>query len=245
MCTVTVIDLPDGGWRVACNRDELRSRPLAKPPESSQRHNIEAVYPIDAQSGGTWIGVNQAGLLATLLNVNPYEPASVPPDAPSRGELVPKLLAESQVPAALRLLGQLDLRSYAPFRLVLLDEAHVVTVRQVHGDLTISPLEPRDRALFYTSSGLGDHLVEKQRSELFRSWSRQSWDADRQDEFHAHRWLEWPELSVNMSRKDALTVSYTTVTITSRSISMRYHPGQPDVGGEDFQTQLVRQESRT
>lgn len=240
MCTVTVIDLPDAGWRVACNRDELRSRPPATPPTVSEVHGTAALFPRDNPSGGTWLGVNPFGLVATLLNVNPFEPVEMPADAPSRGEIIPLLLDAENVPAALRSIAEHGLTAYAPFRLVLLDDTHVVTVRQLRGAVDISPLEPRDRPLMYTSSGLGDHLVEGQRTDLFREWSRQRWNAARQDAFHAHSWEEWPELSVNMSRTDACTVSFATVTVTSEQVTMDYHAGAPHVAGKETQHQMAR-----
>ena len=240
MCTVTVINLPDAGWRVACNRDEQRSRPLATPPNVTDIAGVPTLFPTDNPSGGTWLGANAHGLVATLLNVNPFEPVETPANASSRGEIIPLLLAAENVPTALRLIARRDLSAYAPFCLVLLDDENVVTVRQVRGEVEFSPLEPRDRPLFYTSSGLGDHLVEGQRRELFKGWSKKRWDAARQDAFHSHAWIEWPELSVNMSRSDACTVSFSTVAITPKNVTMNYHAGAPDAAAEETQLQLSR-----
>jgi hypothetical protein len=240
MCTVTVINLPDGCWRVACNRDEQRSRPVALPPDAATVSGVPAVYPIDQPAGGTWIGANARGFVATVLNVNPFEPIEASPHAPSRGTLIPEILGEASVPAALRQVGRLDLSGFAPFRLVLMDDEHIAVVRQVCGSVEISPLQPRDQALIFTSSGLGDHLVEDRRAQLFRKWSRRPWTSEHQDDFHRHRWDDWPELSVNMARVDACTVSTTVVDITPETVSMRYHGAAPDDPADDVTRQLPR-----
>ncbi|MFG0251809.1 MAG: hypothetical protein ACF8NJ_02930, partial [Phycisphaerales bacterium JB038] len=76
MCTVTVIPLAAsddgaGGYRMACNRDELRTRPEALPPVQRTYGDRRAWLPVDPVSDGTWIGLNEVGLALTLLNGNP------------------------------------------------------------------------------------------------------------------------------------------------------------------------------
>ncbi|MHB1157665.1 MAG: NRDE family protein [Phycisphaerales bacterium] len=74
MCTVTIVpgDGTGGGksFRIVMNRDELRTRPIARPPRLRRCGSHQAIMPIDTDSGGTWIAVNDAGLAAMLLNVN-------------------------------------------------------------------------------------------------------------------------------------------------------------------------------
>ena len=68
MCTVTIIPVDQGGFRLVSNRDELRTRPHAQPP-SLQRTpgGGEGLWPVDAGAGGTWIAATRAGLALTLL----------------------------------------------------------------------------------------------------------------------------------------------------------------------------------
>ena len=76
-----------------------------------------------------------------------------------------------------------------------------------------------------TSSGLGDHLVEGPRHDLFDKGFNGSTDwVASQDRFHAHRWLEHPKLSVCMSRTDASTVSRTIIELRSAHASLTYTP---------------------
>jgi hypothetical protein len=79
--------------------------------------------------------------------------------------------------------------------------------------------------LMFTSSGLGDHLVEPPRRELFERSFEDLDGADVatvQDAFHRHRWPDRPELSVCTSRHDAQTVSHTVVELLPDDVRMTY-----------------------
>jgi len=81
-----------------------------------------------------------------------------------------------------------------------------------------------DRPRMLTSSSLGDSVVERPRRELFEqvfATDQESW-LGAQARFHSHRWPDRPEISVNMSRPDAKTVSQSWVTVSSRTIQFRY-----------------------
>ena len=81
----------------------------------------------------------------------------------------------------------------------------------------------------FTSSGLGDELVESPRRELFdRMITFGECSRQRQDEFHRHSWPDRPYLSVCMRRTDAATRSYTVIETWPGGASMRHHGGAPD-----------------
>src|SRR5260221_8549439 len=116
MCTVSIVPSPDG-CRVVCNRDERRTRPAARAPRAWPTEVSWATYPQDPVSGGTWIGVNDDGLVVALLN------RTATPDverrAPlSRGSIVPRLLACASIAQAAKAYASLDVRQFEPFRLV-------------------------------------------------------------------------------------------------------------------------------
>ncbi|MFQ6673216.1 MAG: NRDE family protein [Fidelibacterota bacterium] len=69
MCTLTVRFDPEDNVPVivAANRDELYSR-LSAPPSVIQT-NPSILAPQDMEAGGTWLGVNEHGLLASVTNV--------------------------------------------------------------------------------------------------------------------------------------------------------------------------------
>src|SRR3954464_5165969 len=91
MCTVSIVPVPDG-CRLVCNRDERRTRAAAHPPRAFPTDVSWATYPQDPVSGGTWIGVNDDGLIVALLNRTAARIESCR-SPQSRGSIVPMLLA--------------------------------------------------------------------------------------------------------------------------------------------------------
>ena len=220
MCTVSIVPVVDG-CRVMCNRDERRTRAVAQPPRTWPTEVSWATYPQDPVSGGTWIGVNDDGLVVALLN-RMVGSAKRRTAAHSRGSIVPTLLSCPSIARAVKACDALDLSRFEAFRLVM---AHRSTVAVVTGDGAHSSTElfPLLRPVMFTSSSLGDAIVETPRRQLFErlvlagdDWLRgQFW-------FHRHRWAGRLELSVQMSRPDACTVSRTTIDVTSRRIDLQY-----------------------
>ncbi len=222
MCTVSVIPLRDRdespiGFRVVCNRDESRTRPPALTPrwrgvEGSHRR---ALWPMDTEAGGTWIGVSDAGLALSLLNLN-LEPAidvSGLRGIQSRGLIIPELLREADAEHAVRRLAAMDLERFAPFRLLAVSGPDPVAaeLRWDRSELTVAWHE---QTVCLASSGLGDSRVLR-RLDLFEELVlRPGPSPERQDEYHRHTWAERPEISVLMSRPEARTVSITTIEVT-------------------------------
>ncbi|MBX3356921.1 MAG: NRDE family protein [Phycisphaeraceae bacterium] len=220
--------------RLVCNRDERRTRPAATPPIVITAGPRSALAPIDPQSGGTWIGVNDSGLIATLLNANPSP--GIPASAPrSRGELVPLALAESSISEALTSLHSIDPAAYPPFSLFIAARGESAVLTSDSRTLRISSRAPLGRPLMLTSSSLGDHMVEPRRRRLFESIVARADDPSAaQDRFHTHTWPTRPHLSVLMSRPDARTVSRTVIELWDHSASLDYSPIP-----EDASTPLV------
>src|SRR5262249_38704791 len=117
MCTVTLVPFRAGGQsgiRIACNRDESPGRLTARPPQVRRYGDRSAIMPVDPDSDGTWIAVNDAGLAMVLLNRNPagacVRPATL---RPSRGEIIPGLLRCDDLNSAKRLACKLVSRPFA------------------------------------------------------------------------------------------------------------------------------------
>jgi hypothetical protein len=84
--------------------------------------------------------------------------------------------------------------------------------------------------LLFTSSGLGDHLVEAVRRELFDQMfagAPETWERA-QHAFHRHRWPQREHLSVNMSRATARTVSHAVIDLAASEAVFLYHADAPD-----------------
>ena len=215
MCTVTVVPHA-GGVRLMCNRDERRTRPRALPPRTFVFDGRLAAFPVDPAGGGTWIGVNDAALAVTLLNVHDGRLRGTAQRGPSRGQIVRALLSCASIPDALAAASRIDARRFAPFRLLLVQRRTIAVGRSSDAatlDWTFARIV---RPLLFTSSSLGDASVEPVRRQLFdrmMAVGSGGW-TDRQARFHRHQWRARPELSVRMERPDALTVSRTTLDVT-------------------------------
>lgn len=227
---MTVLPLPNNMLRVAFNRDESRTREAGRSPRTHPFGKHQAILPIDPPSGGTWLAVNDAGLILGLLN------RTLPGDKPkpgkrSRGELIPTLLECTTPPEALmEIEGRLDYRDFSPFQLVLIGQG---LLAKIDWDGTRPMVASRllgEQPMMFTSSGLGDHLVDGVRRELFLSlfdspvegWPRV------QDRFHRHAWEGQEHLSVNMVRATARTVSHSVIELGEGFAQFTYYPGWPD-----------------
>ncbi len=272
MCTVTVVSprlaavsataeavpASDVLLRLACNRDELRTRPAARPPEVRRFGPRWGLMPVDPVSDGTWVAVNDAGLVATLLNTYPGAETPLgppgrggsakiliaPPDNAalrSRGEIIPSLMHADGLDDAARAVERLDLGRYPPFRLVL---AVPRAVRHFYSDgrrISADPSARVDRPLMFTSSGLGDEVVEVPRRTAFESvFAGPGDDAARQDAFHRHRFPDRPDLSVCMSRDRAATVSHTVVEVRADAVLLIYFDGPPGAAVCGVRAELPR-----
>lgn len=228
MCTVTLVRTGDL-LRLACNRDELRHRPYAHPPFITRAGTQHVLTPQDPQGGGTWIAANSAGLVFALLNAQRNTPASSAALL-TRGLVIPSLFDCESLDEAAARVGAMPLERFAPFRLVAADEQTVVEVTTRGGWCEVAVhavLEP----LLFTSSSLGDALVDGPRRALFEQIVGAPGDrAAQQDAFHAHRWRDRPAVSVHMSRPDACTVSTTVVEVTPGEVRMVYQPAHCDAG---------------
>lgn len=235
-----------GGVRMACNRDESPLRPPAAPPVRRAFGRHEALLPIDPASGGTWIAANDAGLMLTLLNAysrpwTPGDPLFSREGKRSRGAIIPSLLDCGSVAAAVSRVALLAerAREYQPFRLVIVDADNFADVRGDGETLTIASAELPTEPLLFTSSGLGDALVEPPRRELFETIFARGADwVEAQRNYHRHSWPDRGEISVCMRREVARTVSYSEVTAGPGGVSMIYHAGPPDEASASMRSEL-------
>ncbi|MGE4064488.1 MAG: NRDE family protein [Rhodospirillaceae bacterium] len=120
MCTVVLLRRPGHAWPVilGANRDEMANRPW-KPPARHWPERPDVVAGLDELAGGTWMGLNDTGVVACILNRHgSLGPA---PGKRSRGELVLEALDHANAADAAEALADLDPLAYRPFNLVVAD----------------------------------------------------------------------------------------------------------------------------
>jgi hypothetical protein len=105
---------------VAANRDEAEDRPSRAPHLWSERSPL-VVAGSDERAGGTWLGVNENGLVVGLTNLWQGQPAD--PALASRGDIVLALLGTASLEQASRLLTRQDPLATNAFLCVVLDAA--------------------------------------------------------------------------------------------------------------------------
>jgi hypothetical protein len=132
MCTVVLLRRPQTPWPLllAANRDELRSRPW-RPPARHWPDRPDVVAGLDVLAGGSWLGINEDGVVAAVLNrVGSLGPAT---GKRSRGELVLEALDHADAAAAAKALADLDPDAYRPFNLVIADAQDAFWLRHIGG----------------------------------------------------------------------------------------------------------------
>lgn len=190
MCTVILLRRPDHAWPLllAANRDEMADR-AARPPARHWPDREDVVGGIDLLSFGTWLGVNDRGTVAGVLN----RPGSLGP-APglrSRGELPLEALDHADATSAVEALLDLAASSYRAFNLVVADalDAFLVT----SGGRKVETVPIPEGLSMVTAQGLNDHRSARAQRflPLFRAAGVPDPDAG--------AWGSWIEL---LSRRD-------------------------------------------
>lgn len=142
MCTVVLLIRPGHPWPLvlAANRDEMLDRAWDTPGAHwPDRPGVIAGR--DHSAGGTWMGVNDAGVVAAVLN----RPGSLGPAVGkrSRGELPLLALEHRRAADAAAAIGQVDAGAWRSFNLVVADRTGAFFVRGLgHGRPEAMPLAP-------------------------------------------------------------------------------------------------------
>lgn len=140
MCTLVILRRPEHDWPVVigANRDEMIDRP-AKPPGRHWPDRVEVVAGLDLLAGGSWLGVNDWGVAAAVLNRH----GSLGPAAGlrSRGELVLEALDHADAVNAAAALSYLDPAAYRSFNLIVADNRDAFWLRHTgQGRIEAHPL---------------------------------------------------------------------------------------------------------
>lgn len=227
MCTLSW--LPDGtGYLLLFNRDERRSRGPALPPARQLIGGTAVLAPRDSDFGGTWIGVNEHGVAAALLNR--YDDTPADPGAPrvSRGLLLASLLAAPTAEALMQDLGAGGLGHYLPFTVGATGPGSALYLADWTGR-TLERSVTRHPGLVRTSSGRDQREAELVRGRVWHELAADAGGVSAEALEHLHR-SHRPErgaFSVCMHREEAETQSLTTIRVDASGVSLRYVPGPP------------------
>ena len=140
MCTLAVYVrcAPALPLLVAANRDEVLDRPTADPRQLAADPWV--VGGQDLSAGGTWFGVNGAGMVVGLLNRR--RPGGPDQRLQSRGLLTLTMLQQPGLAAARRALEGGDGAAYNAFNLLIADRTDALVATNRGGVIQLTELHP-------------------------------------------------------------------------------------------------------
>ncbi|MGH7950275.1 MAG: NRDE family protein, partial [Candidatus Binataceae bacterium] len=140
MCTLAIFYKTARDWPVivAANRDDFLVRPALAPTTLLQSPHV--VGGKDLKAGGTWLGVNEHGLVAGLLNRHVETTAN--PNARSRGLLCLDVLRNRTAAEALAYVRTQRAADYNPFNLLIATRDDAVVAYHRAGAIESATLTP-------------------------------------------------------------------------------------------------------
>jgi len=189
VCTLIILRRPGHDWPVivGANRDEMVARPW-RPPGRHWSDRPEVFAGLDVMAGGSWLGINDHGVAAGILNrQGTLGPA---PGQRSRGELVLEALDHADAVDAAHALAEIDPRAYRTFNMIVADSRDAFWLK--HGnDRGREPvaLHPLKEGLSMIAAGeLDDPDSPRIRRYRARFLAAAAPDPERGD------WLAWEKL---------------------------------------------------
>jgi uncharacterized protein with NRDE domain len=140
MCTLAIYFRVFPEWPVvlAANRDEYFARPASAPELLAERPRV--IGGKDLKAGGTWLGINEHGVIAGLLNRR--APNGADASRRSRGLLCLDVLRCGTVTDALELVRREDGADYNPFNLLLASRGEAAVAYNRNGTIETARLDP-------------------------------------------------------------------------------------------------------
>ena len=197
MCSVIVLYRPghDCPLLWASNRDEMADRPWS-PPARHWPDRQEVVAGRDDLAGGSWLGINDSGVAAGVLNRrNTLGPQA---GKRSRGELVLDALDFADAADAVEMLRQLDAHAFRPFNMVVADNRDAFWLRNVGTQVEAEALPPGLSMI--TASDRNDLNSKRIR------WFLPRWKEAKVPEPERGDWSAWQALLCDRGHDPAGTV---------------------------------------
>jgi len=237
MCTVSFISRL-GGYALAMNRDEQRSRRPGLPPQLRKQSRQLVLSPSEP-GGGTWIALNGAGVSFALVNWY-----AIPQDGQqasvSRGEVVNAVSDKDRARSVDKRLDELPLAYIKPFRLIGVFPHRQEIIQWQWNLEKLVRIRHEWKAQQWISSGFNEPMAQQVRSRMFEIALLQE-DAGSIDwlrELHRSHLPETGPFSTCMHRPDAVTVSSTEIVVSGDEGTMTHVNGAPCKYSEEERAEL-------
>ena len=219
MCTLTYIPISGSEFLITHNRDENPLR-KAKRPKKIYYKSVEAEFPIDIQSGGTWIYKTNSRV-ACILNGGYIRHEGKPVYRKSRGLVLKQSIANHDSSV---FIDQYDFNGIEPFTLIFF-ELKKKTILQLVWDgeqKHISDLSPKQTHI-WSSATLYDSKVQQKRKQYFYYWLENNLPC-KIYEFHKNEINDEIKARIILDTPICKTVSITQIHYKNGESAMSYYP---------------------
>jgi uncharacterized protein with NRDE domain len=140
MCTLAIYFkvAPDYSVVIAANRDEFLDRPATDPTTLLEHPHV--IGGKDLKANGTWLGINEYGLVSGLLNRRSEDGGN--PNARSRGQLCLDALRYRSAADAARYASHERGADYNPFNLLMVSREQAFVAYNRNGSIEVVELTP-------------------------------------------------------------------------------------------------------
>ncbi len=185
---------------------------------SHQPGHKSIYYPLDPDSGGSWIALADTGRVVCLLNGGFESFISNPPYRMSRGQVV---LDAVNAEDSNLYVENFDFDGIAPFTLLIYEKEYFIELIWDGQEKHISPL-PVDQPQIWSSATLYPPHVRAWRKSLFEKWLNETNSYDRESIIRFHQLTNGdPDNDFIMNRNDAVkTLSITNIILREDSGSI-------------------------
>ncbi len=189
MCTFVILRRPGDAWPVliGANRDAMIDRPW-KPPGRHWPDRPEVVAGQDVLAGGSWLGINDFGVVAGILNRHGSLGPS--PGQRSRGELVLEALDHADARDAAEALSEIEPSAYRTFNLIIADNRDAFWLRHADptGTLPVAVTQLKAGLAMIAAGDLNDNETPRMRRY------RPLFDAAPPPDPGRNDWTSWEKL---------------------------------------------------
>lgn len=220
MCTLA-FEYQTKSLKIGFNRDEITERNIAYAPKYIEKNKVKILAPIDPVGAGTWIGANEYGRVACLMNHTHYQKQYNLAYLHSRGQLVMDILSLTYEQPFFHI--QSHAAHFAPFHIFVFEQDTAFRA-------TWDGFELHFYSLFYgsytfSSTTLYDNQTATQRSHQWQNITHE----EKQD---YEKFLNTCRIKkqLNPLGKEVSTVSFTWLLRYHKEVYMEYQPLYPEIG---------------
>jgi hypothetical protein len=221
MCTVTYIAGKNGTTLLTQGRDELVRRELTTPPIEKIINGSEHIFPVDPNSGGTWIGMAENNRIACIMNGGTHKYKPNHPYRKNSGLIIPAFFEFRDF---YTFYNEYDFKNIEPFTLIVIENGKLIELFK-DADSQFFNIPDPGNSRIYSSVNLFSEKQILEKELKFNDWLNDGSEKKPDDIINLHNEfridLDGP-VPVKGDQDMLRTVSITTVYNTGRQLEMIY-----------------------